>query len=125
MLNKMTGSQQPFSKINFWLIGGCCLLIIIGFLLMLGGGSSIEGGFNPDIFSTRRIVIGPLLAFLGFLFMAFAIFFNPNWLKKFIGGKKNDRHGTNVSQIKVPSDNEATKFNPDINLRPEENKTEK
>lgn len=82
MLNKMTTSQQPFSKANFWLIGGCCLLIIIGFLLMLGGGSSIEGGFNPDIFSARRIIVGPLLAFLGFLLMAFAIFLNPNWLKK-------------------------------------------
>ena len=36
----------------------CAGLILIGFLLMLGGGSSVEGGFNPDIFSTRRIVIG-------------------------------------------------------------------
>ena len=80
MLNKMTESQQPFSKINFWLIGGCCILIIIGFLLMVGGGSSIEGGFNPDIFSARRIIVGPLLAFLGFLFMAFAIFVDPNEL---------------------------------------------
>lgn len=88
MLNKMTGSQQPFSKINFWLIGCCCLLILVGFLLMLGGGSSVEGGFNPDIFSTRRIVAGPLLAFLGFLFLAFAIFFNPNWLKKIFKHKK-------------------------------------
>ena len=73
MLNKMTSSQQPFSKMNFWLIGGCCVLIVIGFLLMLGGSSSIEEGFNPDIFSTRRIVVGPLLSFLGFLLLAFAI----------------------------------------------------
>lgn len=73
MLDKMTKREQPFSKANFWLIGGCCLLIVTGFLLMLGGGSSVEGGFNPDIFSTRRIVVGPLLAFLGFLLMAFAI----------------------------------------------------
>ena len=82
MLNKMNNSQQPFSMLNFLLIGICCFLIIIGFLLMIGGGSSIEGGFNPDIFSTRRIVVGPLLAFLGFLLLAFAIFLNPNWLQK-------------------------------------------
>ena len=69
----MTPSQQPFSKVNFWLIGGCCVLIVIGFLLMLGGSSTVENGFNPDIFSTRRIVVGPLLAFLGFLLLAFAI----------------------------------------------------
>lgn len=77
----MNKRQQPLSKINFLLMGICCVLIIIGFLLMAGGGSSIEGGFNPDIFSMRRIVVGPLLAFLGFLFLAFAIFFNPSWLE--------------------------------------------
>lgn len=58
------------------------MLIVIGFLLMIGGGSSVEGGFNPDIFSTRRIVVGPLLAFLGFLFMAFAIFVDPKEIYK-------------------------------------------
>ncbi len=58
-------------------MGGCLILIIAGFLLMAGGGSSIEGGFNPDIFSFRRIVLGPTLAFLGFLLMAFAIIWNP------------------------------------------------
>lgn len=81
-MNKMTPSQQPFSKLNFWLMGACCLLIILGFLLMTGGGSSVEEGFNPDIFSTRRIVTGPLLAFLGFLLMAFAILVDTNKLKK-------------------------------------------
>ena len=83
----MTPSQQPFSKMNYWLMGGCCLLIVIGFLLMLGGGSSVENGFNPDIFSTRRIVVGPLLAFLGFLLMAFAILVDTNKLQKTFGKK--------------------------------------
>ncbi|MDE5851100.1 MAG: DUF3098 domain-containing protein [Muribaculaceae bacterium] len=56
----------------------CCLaLIVIGFLLMAGPGSSVEGGFNPDIFSTRRIVVGPAVTFLGFLLMAFAILITP------------------------------------------------
>ena len=58
-------------------MGGCLVLIILGFLFMSGGGSSVEGGFNPDIFSTRRIVVGPLLSFLGFLLMAFAIIYSP------------------------------------------------
>lgn len=44
---------------------------------MLGPGSSVEGGFNPDIFSTRRIAVGPTITFLGFLLMAFAIFYTP------------------------------------------------
>lgn len=91
MLNKMKSSQQPFSKVNFLLIGICCLLIIIGFLFMTGGGSTVEGGFNPDIFSTRRIVVGPLLAFLGFLFMAFAILVDPQQIQKFLK-KKTKEH---------------------------------
>lgn len=97
MIKKMNRGQQPFSKINFVLIGICCFLIIIGFLLMSGGGSTVEGGFNPDIFSGRRIVTGPLLAFLGFLFMAFAIFFNPTWLTKIFKtktGKKDNPEET-------------------------------
>lgn len=88
MLNKMKSSQQPFSKVNFLMIGICCVLIIIGFLFMTGGGSSIEEGFNPDIFSTRRIVVGPLLAFLGFFLMAFAIFIDP---KKLFKQKKQEQ----------------------------------
>lgn len=75
-LEKMTDSQRPFSKINFWMMGVCVALIIIGFLLMSGGGSTGES-FNPEVFSTRRIVVGPLLSFLGFLFMAFAIIYRP------------------------------------------------
>lgn len=90
-MKKMTSREQPFSKINFWLIGGCCLLIVIGFLLMIGGGSSVEEGFNPDIFSTRRIVTGPLLAFIGFLLLAFAILVDPDKLKARFGKKQTHK----------------------------------
>ncbi|MDE7190728.1 MAG: DUF3098 domain-containing protein [Muribaculaceae bacterium] len=60
----------------------CLLLIILGFALMSGSGSSVEGGYNPDIFSTRRIVVGPTIAFAGFLLMAFAIVWQPKHLHK-------------------------------------------
>ena len=93
MLKKMTESQQPFSKVNFWLIGGCCILIIVGFLLMAGGGSSIEEGFNPDIFSFRRIVVGPFIAFLGFLLMAFAIFADTDKIKNAWKARKEKKNG--------------------------------
>ncbi len=75
-LKKVTPSQRPFSKINFWMMGGCVCLIILGFVLMSGGGSD-DASFNPEIFSTRRIIVGPLLSFLGFVFMAFAIMWKP------------------------------------------------
>ena len=76
-IQKTSEKEKPFSALNFWLMGGCMVLILLGYLLMSGGGSSEPNGFNPEIFSTRRIVVGPLLSFLGFLFMAFAIICPP------------------------------------------------
>jgi hypothetical protein len=70
-------NTRPFTRKNIYLMAGCVALIVIGFLLMLGGGSSVEQGFNPDIFSARRIVVGPTITFLGFLLMAFAIIYQP------------------------------------------------
>lgn len=66
--------QLPLVKINFILMGVAAALIVVGFLLMLGGSTTAEG-FNPDIFSTRRIVVGPALSFIGFVFMGFAIIY--------------------------------------------------
>ena len=43
---------------------------------MLGGSSTDE--FNPDIFSVRRIVVGPTIAFIGFVSMAVAIILKPS-----------------------------------------------
>lgn len=76
-LARMSASERPFTKLNYYMMGGCVALIVLGFLLMSGGGSTVEGGFNPEIFSTRRIVVGPALAFIGFLLMAFAIVYQP------------------------------------------------
>ncbi|MDE5626289.1 MAG: DUF3098 domain-containing protein, partial [Muribaculaceae bacterium] len=41
-------------------------------------GSSTEEAFNPDIFSARRVVVGPTISFLGFLFMGYAIIRRPS-----------------------------------------------
>ncbi len=64
----------PLTKINFVLMAVCGLLIVVGFLLMLGG-SNDGAQFNDDIFSTRRVVVGPALSFIGFVAMAFAIIY--------------------------------------------------
>ena len=66
--------EFPLVKANFILMAIAGAAIVIGFLLMLGPGTT-AAGFEPDIFSTRRIVIGPAIAFIGFLFMAFAIIY--------------------------------------------------
>lgn len=66
--------RMPLAKINFILMAIAGVMIIVGFLLMLGSSSTPEE-FNPDIFSTRRIIVGPTIAFLGFLFMGFGIIY--------------------------------------------------
>lgn len=64
--------EFPLTKLNFILMAIAGALIVVGFLLMSGTPSTADH-FNPDIFSPRRIVVGPTIAFIGFLFMGFAI----------------------------------------------------
>ena len=59
--------KLALSKINFILIAIGAVIIIAGLLLMTGP-SSTETHFEPDIFSTRRIVVAPLVCFVGFIF---------------------------------------------------------
>ena len=68
--------KQKFAldKLNFILIAIGIVIIIAGLLLMTGP-SSTETHFEPDIFSTRRIVVAPIVCFVGFIFMIFAIMF--------------------------------------------------
>ena len=49
--------KLALSKINFILIAIGAVIIIAGLLLMTGP-SSTETHFEPDIFSTRRILCG-------------------------------------------------------------------
>lgn len=63
------------SKINFIIMGVAVLIIIIGFALMTGPSTTMEGGFEPDIFSARRIKVAPLTCFIGFLIMIVGILY--------------------------------------------------
>ena len=72
--SKIKYNQFPLAKINFLLMAASGLLIVVGFLLMLGGSNDGET-FNGDIFSTRRVVVGPTMAFLGFVAMAISIIY--------------------------------------------------
>ncbi len=64
----------PLGKINFILMGICLLLIIIGFSLMTGSANTGDT-FNKDIFESSRVSTGPIIAFIGFVLMAFAIIY--------------------------------------------------
>ena len=71
-------------KINAIAISISVVIIIIGFALMVGAPSGATE-FNPDIFSTRRITVGPMIAFFGFILMIVAILYKSR--KKGVGGK--------------------------------------
>lgn len=74
-------SASAFGRRNFISMAIAGVLIVVGFLLMVGP-SSTPDHFEPDIFSTRRIVVGPTLAFLGFVAMAVAIIIRPTKAEK-------------------------------------------
>lgn len=80
-LERESYSRLPLVKINFILMAAAAAVIVAGFLLMTGAPST-ETEFNPDIFSTRRIVVGPTMAFLGFIFMGVAIMWRPRRNKR-------------------------------------------
>lgn len=65
--------KQSLPKLNLILIAVSFVIIITGFALMVGAPSGEE--YNPDIFSTRRITVGPMISLFGFVFMVFAILF--------------------------------------------------
>lgn len=63
-----------FTKENYILLLIGIVTVVIGFFLM-GGPSSSATHFEPDIFSFRRITIAPVVSFLGYVFIIFAILY--------------------------------------------------
>ena len=70
------GSNYAFYRTNFLLMAIGFAIVIIGFVLMSGPGSS-EQVYNPDIFSVRRIKIAPVVCFIGFVSLIYAIIRKP------------------------------------------------
>ncbi|RPG59848.1 MAG: DUF3098 domain-containing protein [Flavobacteriales bacterium TMED191] len=65
-----------FNKSNYLLLIISIVIIIIGFLLMKGGGGTTDFEFNEEIFSTKRIIIAPIIVIVGYIGLGFAIFYN-------------------------------------------------
>ena len=72
----MDKKNFAFGRMNFILLAVGMLVVIVGFILMSGGSSS-EEAYNPDIFSTRRIVVAPIVCLLGFVSMIYAVVHKP------------------------------------------------
>jgi uncharacterized membrane protein len=74
-------SNFAFKKTNYVLLAIGMAIIILGFILMSGSGTE-EGFFNPEIFCARRIRVAPLVSLAGFIFVMYAIMYNPNKKKQ-------------------------------------------
>ncbi len=72
----MDKKNLAFDKTNFICLAAGMLVVIIGFILMSGSGST-ETTFNPDIFSPMRIKVAPVVCFIGFVSIIFAIIHKP------------------------------------------------
>jgi hypothetical protein len=76
-MNKEKQEGFAFGKENYtYLIAGV-LLVILGFILMSGGGSDDPAKFNPEIFSTRRITVAPILILAGYTVVLLGIMKKP------------------------------------------------
>ncbi len=73
----MDKRNLAFDRTNFILLGIGFAIVVIGFILMSGSSSS-EQAFNPDIFSVRRIKVAPVVCFVGFISMIYAIIRKPS-----------------------------------------------
>lgn len=71
----MSQKNIALSKTNIIICGIALLIIIIGFLLMTGPSTTLENGFEPDIFSARRIKLAPIVCLIGFVLMIFGILY--------------------------------------------------
>jgi multisubunit Na+/H+ antiporter MnhB subunit len=65
--------KHTLPKLNLILIAVSLVVIVIGFALMTGEPSGEV--YNPDIFSFRRITVGPMISLFGFAAMIFAILY--------------------------------------------------
>lgn len=70
------GRNYAFDRTNFLLMAIGFAIVIIGFILMSGSSSS-EQVYNPDIFSVRRIKVAPVVCFIGFISLIYAIIRKP------------------------------------------------
>lgn len=81
----MDKKDFALGKTNFIIMGIGIIVVFIGFILM-SGSSSTENFFNSDIFSFRRITLAPIITFIGFISIIFAIMFHS---KEEQGGENN------------------------------------
>jgi len=72
----MDKKNYAFDKGNFIALAVGIVIILIGFILLSGGESTAEK-YDPSIFDTRHIVVAPIVTFIGFVSIIYAIVRKP------------------------------------------------
>jgi uncharacterized membrane protein len=78
----MSQKNIALSKKNLFICAVAVVIIVIGFVLMTGPATTFENGFEPDIFSARRIKIAPVVCLIGFVLMIVGVLYPVKENKK-------------------------------------------
>lgn len=72
----MDKKNLAFDKGNFIALAVGIVIILIGFILMSGGESTADK-YDPTIFDARHIKVAPIVTFVGFVSIIYAIIRKP------------------------------------------------
>lgn len=72
MDNTENKQNLAFGKMNFILLAVGLCVVLIGLFLMSGGESTREA-YDPSIFDTMHIKVAPVVTFVGFVSIIYAI----------------------------------------------------
>jgi hypothetical protein len=65
--------QFAFESKNYMILIAGIVLLAIGFFALSGGGSKDPNQFSDDLFSTRRMVVAPIILMLGYITVGYSI----------------------------------------------------
>ena len=71
------GKAPLFRTTNYILMAVGFVLLILGYILLRGGQVADPNTFDGEIFNTRRLVVSPILMFLGIVMEGVAIMWHP------------------------------------------------
>lgn len=76
--NKKQKKSIPlFGKMNYILMIVGVVVLFVGYITLMGGGTDNPAEFNDAIFSSRRMVVAPILMLLGLVIEIVAIMYHP------------------------------------------------
>lgn len=81
--NTPKGNKTPlFRTVNYILMGVGLVLLIAGYLALRGGAVQDPNTFDGEIFNNTRLVVAPILMFLGLVTEVVAIMVHPRAKKQ-------------------------------------------